>query len=212
MVYLQPVEYTGFGLAPDTTDDWIVTASAMIDAHCRRSSLGSAQYTERLRVVGGSPSVRLSYLPLAAVAPVTTPLVSVEGRYARPRRGELGISDGSFGGLVEAAYAFSLPGTWVAVDVATVDVVPDTGELTLPWNLFGIPFTELNVTYTAGLTDIPVAVKVACAQVVKNAQATPGMNVKSSRLDMMQVQYFSDSLMDKQVQALLRPYVANRLG
>jgi hypothetical protein len=55
-------------------------------------------------------------------------------------------------------------------------------------------------------------VKVACAQIVKNAQATPGLNVSRSRLDMVQMDYFSGSLMDPQVQQLLRPYVANRLG
>jgi len=47
---------------------------------------------------------------------------------------------------------------------------------------------------------------------VKNAQATPGLNVKSSKMDTLQTQYFSDSLIDSQVQALLRPYVAERLG
>ena len=36
--------------------------------------------------------------------------------------------------------------------------------------------------------------------------------VKSSKLDTLQTQYFSDSLIDSQVQALLRPYVAERLG
>lgn len=207
MVYLQPMEYAGFGLAPDTTDDWIATASAMMDAHCRRPSLGLTQYSERLRVVEGASSVRLSYLPLAVEAQASSPLVSAEGRYARPRRGELGVP-----GLVDAAYAFSLPGAWVTMDITKIDVASDTGELTLPYNLFGIPYTELKVAYTAGLAEIPDAVKVACAQVVRNAQATPGMNVKSSRMDTMQMQYFSGSLLDAQVQALLRPYVANRLG
>jgi hypothetical protein len=68
------------------------------------------------------------------------------------------------------------------------------------------------VTYTAGLATIPDAVKVACAQVVKNAQATPGFNVKASKLDTLQTQYFSGSVIDSQVAALLRPYVAERLG
>ena len=68
------------------------------------------------------------------------------------------------------------------------------------------------MTYTAGCATVPEAVKMACAQIVKNAQATPGMNVKSSKMDTMQMQYFSGSLMDAQVQMLLRPYVAERLG
>ena len=33
--------------------------------------------------------MRLSYLPLVAVAPNTSPLISVQARYSRPRRGEM---------------------------------------------------------------------------------------------------------------------------
>jgi len=43
-------------------------------------------------------------------------------------------------------------------------------------------------------------------------QATPAMNVKTSKLDTMQMEYFSASLIDPQVQALLGQYVAERLG
>jgi hypothetical protein len=87
-----------------------------------------------------------------------------------------------------------------------------TGEVAFGWNVMGLRYDEAEVTYTAGLTTIPDQLKVACAQVVKNAQATPGLNVKSSRMDTLQTEYFSDSLIDSQVQALLRPYVAERLG
>ena len=167
----------------------------------------ATQYLERLRVVEGSQTVRLSYRPLMAVAPATTPLVQIRGRYARPRRGEMGAV-----GLSAIAYAFSLPGAWTQISTASVDLVLETGELTLPYNVLGLPYSELEVTYTAGCAAVPEPVKIACAQLVKNAQATPGLNVKSSRMDTMQMQYFSGSLMDEQVKALLRPYVATRLG
>ena len=49
-------------------------------------------------------------------------------------------------------------------------------------------------------------------QTVKNAQATPAMNVKSNKMDTVQMQYFSSSLIDPQVQMLLKPYIAERLG
>ncbi len=207
MAYLQATEYESYGLAADTTDDWIAVASGMMDAYCRRSSLMATEYVERLRVVEGSQTVRLSYLPLTALAPAASPLVMLRGRYARPRRGELGPV-----GLTAIAYAFSLPGAWTQIDVTSVDYLSTTGELTLPYNVLGLPYSELEATYTAGCTVIPQPVKIACAQLVKNAQATPGLNVKSSRLDTMQMQYFSSSLMDEQVKALLRPYVATRLG
>ena len=98
------------------------------------------------------------------------------------------------------------------MDPASIDFMPDTGELTLPYNVLGLPYSEVGVTYTAGCAVVPVPVKIACAQLVKNTQATPGLNVKTTKMDTMWMQYFSDLLMDAQVQQLLRPYVAMRLG
>ncbi len=205
MGYLQPTEYETFGLAPDTTDDWVTVASALIEAHCRRASLLPTQYTERLRMSAGSGNVQLSYLPLTVVAPAASPLVQIQARYTYPRRAETLPEVG------QIWTAFGLPGSWVAVDPSTVDWLAD-GGLTLPVNVLGLPFNEISVTYTAGLTVLPDAIKSACALIVKNAQSQPGMNVKSSRVDMMQVQYFSDQLVDSTVKTLLRPWVANRLG
>ncbi len=207
MGYLQPTEYALYGLTADTTDDWITVASAVIDSYCRRVSLNVTQYEERLRMTADAQTVRLTYLPLVAAAPGTSPLVSIRVRYARPRRGE--IIDPAY---EQIAWAFSLPGTWNALDANSVDYFGDTGELTFPMNILGLPYNEVDVTYTAGLAVIPDTVKVACAQIVKNAQATPGLNVKSSRMDTMQMTYFSNSLIDAQVQRLLQPYVASRLG
>ena len=207
MGYLQPTQYESYGLSPDVTDDWITVASAMIDAHCRRVSLNTTQYTERLRLQEGSQTVRLSHLPLTPIAPATSPLVSIQARYAKPRRGQL-----VYPLQEEVLWVFSLPGSWTTVDPTTVDFVADTGELVFPLNIMGLPYNEVEVVYTAGLATMPDAVLSACALIVKNAQATPGLNVKSSRLDTMQIQYFSNSLIDGTVQQLLAPWVANRLG
>lgn len=207
MGYLQPTQYASYGLSADVSDDWVTVASAMIDAHCRRPSLNPTQYTERMRLVEGAQTVRTSYLPLAPIAPAASPLVSVRGRYGRPRRGQM-----VYPMQEEIAWAFSLPGQWTDIDPATVDFVAETGELVFPLNILGLPYNEVEVTYTAGLTVIPDAVLSACALIVKNAQATPGLNVKSSRMDKMQIDYFSSSLVDATVRTLLAPWVATRMG
>ena len=93
-------------------------------------------------------------------------------------------------------------GLWIAT----------TGELTFPQHVAGAGVQRGRGDVHGGLATVPEAVKVACAQIVKNAQATPALNVKSSKMDTMQMQYFSGSLIDAQVQALLRPYVAQRMG
>jgi hypothetical protein len=207
MAYLQPADYPNYGLPDGTSADWITAATALINNYCRRPDLNVAQYTERLRLTTGSQNVRLTYLPLAPLAAATTPIVTLEGRYARPRRGEMPDTP-----LMEMAWAFSLPGQWTAIDPHSVDCDWTTGELVLPWNVLGLPYNEVMVTYTAGLATIGDDVKSACAQIVRNAQATPALNASRTRIDTMQVQYFSSSLVDETVKAWLRPYVANRLG
>jgi hypothetical protein len=203
MGYLLPAEYAEFGLTAETADAWVTTASTMIEAYCRRPTLLAASYTERMRVPREAQTVRLSYTPLISVD-------AVKAKYARPEHGE--PLNGEAALLSSFAAAFALPGQWVTVDPSTLDISLPTGEFRFAWNMMGLRYSEAEVTYTAGLATVPNAVKVACAQIVRNAQTTPGLNVKSSRLDTLETQYFSDSLIDSQVQALLRPYVAERLG
>jgi len=207
MGYLLPAEYAEYGLPEGTTDDWVTMASALMERYCRRVSLMATEYVERMRLTAGSQAVRLSYLPLVAVTPATSALVCVNVRYATPRRGELEDPV-----LAQVAWAFSVPGSWSALDPASVDVDCATGNVTFPRTFLGLGYNEVEVKYTAGLVVVPAAVKIACAQIVKNAQATPALNVKSSKLDTMQMQYFSGVLIDPQVQALLRPYLAQRIG
>lgn len=207
MPYLQPADYSNYGLPDCTSSDWVTAATALINNFCRRPDLNIAQYSERLRVTSGSCAIRLSYLPLAPSDNASSPLVSVQGRYAKPRRGEATESS-----LMEEACAFSLPGQWSSIDPQAVDFDVNTGELTVPWNLFGLAYNEISVSYMAGLAVIGDDIKAACAQIVRNAQATPALNASKTKIDTMQMQYFSSSLLDETVKALLRPYVANRLG
>jgi len=207
MAYLQPTEYTNYGLPAGTSADWVIAASALINSYCRRPDLGVVQYTERLRVTEGAQSVMLSYLPLASLGSAAGPLVSVEGRYAKARRGEASVSP-----LMDVAWAFSIPGQWAVIDVNSISYDAATGVLELPANLYGLCFNEVRATYTAGLATIGDDVKSACAQIVRNAQATPALNACKTKIDTLQVQYFSSSLVDETVQVWLRPYVANRLG
>src|SRR3954469_19440053 len=89
MPYLQPADYPNYGLPDGTSADWITAATALINTYCRRPDLNVAQYTERLRLTSGSRNVRLTYLPLAPMGTAATPLLSLEGRYGRPRHGEM---------------------------------------------------------------------------------------------------------------------------
>ncbi|HEV2397785.1 MAG TPA: hypothetical protein VGS27_12640 [Candidatus Sulfotelmatobacter sp.] len=206
MNYLETTEYLTYGLEATTDPSWVTAASAIIDAHCRRATLGVNQYEERLKLPPELNTVRLSYLPLVTVAPATTPIISLQGRYGIPRRGEWPFPEMS----LEFALVFALPGSWTTIDPSNIDIWTDSGELTFPVNALGLFFNEVDVIYNAGLAMIPSAVKVACAQIVKNAQITPALNVKSGKIDRMRLDYFGDTLVDENVRSLLEPYVARK--
>jgi hypothetical protein len=206
MNYLETTEYLTYGLDAATDPSWVTAASAIIDAHCRRATLGVNRYEERVKMPADLNTVRLSYLPLVTLAPATTPIVTLQGRYGIPRRGEWPMPDIS----LEFALVFGLPGSWTTIDPTTIDIWADSGELTFPANALGLSFNEVDVVYTAGLAAIPAGVKVACAQIVKNAQVTPALNVKSGKIDRMRLDYFGDTLLDETVRSLLAPYVAQK--
>jgi hypothetical protein len=208
MNYLLAAEYEQYGIGAATPEPWIGAASKMIDAHCRRPSLGIVQYTERQRVAAGRNAVRLTYLPLAAIAPATSALIAARGRYASPRRNDGGNADMTH----DLARAFSLPGTWTPLDVASFDLEVNTGEVTFPDHVLGLPFNEVEITYGAGFDPIPDEVKFACAQIVRNAQAVPSLNVKSGKMESMRLEYFADSLIDPSVKTMLAPHVAQKVA
>jgi len=206
MNYLDTTEYLAYGLEATTDPSWVTAASAIMDAHCRRATLAVNQYEERLKMPPGLNTVRLSYLPLATVAPSTSPIASLQGRFGIPRRGEWPFPEMS----LEFSLVFALPGSWTAIDPNTIDIWAESGELTFPVNALGLFFNEVDVVYNAGLATIPSSVKVACAQIVKNAQVTPALNVKSGKIDRMRLDYFGDTLVDESVRSLLEPYVARK--
>jgi hypothetical protein len=162
---------------------------------------------ERFRV-GRSRTVRLSYLPLASVDGVSPPIVQARGRYTA-RGDEWGTVNEL---ALELAQAFAAPNMWINVPAASLDLDAVSGEVIVCAGLLSPALGDLEITYTAGYSVVPEAVKQACAKLAKNALATPALNVSRQKIDRMYLQYFSDSLIDSDVQRLLAPFVAQRLA
>ena len=82
-----------------------------------------------------------------------------------------------------------------------------------PWNVLGLPYNEIAVTYTAGLAaigdDSEDGMRADCAECTVNM---PALNASKTKIDTMQMQYFSSSLVDETVQEWLRPYVRAGVG
>ena len=172
----------------------------MVDAFCRRASLLVTAYVERLRVQRGGQTLRLSNGPLAVSGAITA---------CRVRLRKVDLLNAT--PLQRDAAAFGLCGAWSTVDPAQVAVYAN-GEVELPANVLGVSYDEAEISYQAGYTTSPNAVKIAVAQIVRNAQATPGLNVKRQEVDSMVMEYFAPALLDDEVKRLLQPYVSVRLG
>ena len=209
MAYLQPADYPNYGLPDGTTADWITAATALINSYCRRPDLNVIQYTERLRLVSGRAD-GAAELSAAGAAGRGDDADREHSRAVmrRPRRGEMANEP-----LVRDCVGILAAGTvdrdrselcGLRSEHRRADSAVECVRLAVT--------TKSAVTYTAGLATIGDDVKTACAQIVRNAQSTPALNASKTKIDTMQMQYFSSSLVDETVQAWLRPYVANRLG
>ena len=125
------------------------------------------------------------------------PVVVVQGASVRPRARSFGEWLDSVADAREDAIA----------SAANIPAQLKTMLLQL-----GFTFDELELTYNAGWATVPETVKHACAQIVRNAGATPALNVKMSKIDNLRVDYFRDSLIDASVREMLAPFVAQKVG
>jgi len=204
-LYLTTAEFAAFGLADSTDPALIRVASDLVDSFCQRTSLLVAQYTERNRLPEGRPITRASVTPLAIAGGATTPFVSLRARYASLR----GPDATTLAGFLEA---FGGPPAWVDLDPAQTDYNAATGEIWLPTGIFGALYSEVEMTYTAGYAEAPEGAKLACAQIIRNMESHPAVNVRTAQLDRLQLEYFAASLLDEDTRRLLAPHVAVRLN
>jgi hypothetical protein len=204
-LYLTTAEFVAFGLADSTDPALIRVASDLVDSLCQRDSLLVTQYSERNRLPEGLPVTRATYTPLAVAQGAQSPFVSVRVRHGIPRGPNAGT-------LAEMLAPFGGPPQWVDLDPLKVDYNAATGDLWLPVSVFAVPYTEAELVYTAGYDQPPEAVKLACAQTIRNIESHPAANVRSAQMDRLQLEYFAGSLLDDDIRRLLAPFVAARLN
>jgi hypothetical protein len=205
-LYLSAAEFPAYGLADSTDPALVRVARDLVDSFCRRASILIAQYEERTKLPDGRPVTRASFTPLIAAEGNESPFLSLRARHGLPRGSG---SDAVLGAMLAP---FGGPPAWVELDPAAVDFHRDTGEIWLPAGLYGAPYTEVEMTYTAGYAEPPENVKLACAQIIRNIESHPAPNVRSAQLDRLQLEYFAGSLLDEDTRRLLAPFIALRLN
>ena len=94
-------------------------------------------------------------------------------------------------------------GEWTSLDPAVVEYDVTTGEFDVSGASAGVCRTTKRRSPTQQDGRRCRRREVCCAQIVRNAQATPALNVRASGIDRMRMEYFSDSLLDESVRKLL---------
>lgn len=186
--------------APDATietgkeQSFIDRASVLIDEYLHRS-IGVNTYTERMSLTSGGS--HLTYLPVVS-------LTSIKARHDirnDPQVSYLGTQ-----------------ATWEDIDIATVDLLKDTGifyilQTTLSISTFLSSvmgnYTEAEITYVAGYAVTPEAVKQACGQLITNMSMRPNpMTVAEQLPNGLRTSYGSTSLITPEIAELLGGFVA----
>ncbi|GGF86864.1 hypothetical protein [Paenibacillus aceti] len=171
-------DYFPTGTVP--TESLILRASAIIDGYCKRS-ISLSTYTERIPLTNGRG--HLSYYPVMNVE-------EVKGRAA------YGWTGDNFFGVSE----------FETVDPNYVDIDRRIGTVMCGGNLFGSPYTELEVTYSSGWDPIPEKVKVACGLLVGQVASNPNSNVKAKKDFDFSIEYFGSGMVNPEIADLLSEY------
>ncbi|MMZ67024.1 hypothetical protein D1872_295650 [compost metagenome] len=93
------------------------------------------------------------------------------------------------------------------VDPASIDVDKQIGTVICGGNLFGAPYSELEITYSSGWETVPEKVKVACGLIAGQISTNPNSNVKSKKDFDYSIEYFGGGMINPEVADLLSEYV-----
>lgn len=139
-------------------------AQTLVNAYCHRISLWPTTYEERLSVPDDRLTVQLSVTPVVEI-------LAASGRYTFGRRHRSRRSYYAQSDYLAALALLGNPPAAQLIDPAQITVYPATGECWLPTGLFLVPFSEVQIQYIAGYTQIPHRAKDAVVDILNTIKA-----------------------------------------
>jgi hypothetical protein len=139
-------------------------------------------------------------------------LISGVGRYGYGRRTDQEAGYFYDLNLLTSVQALGGPPAWTSFAIPASSLNPTSGDLWIPGGQLLAPFTDVKVRYVGGWpsTGYPPDIKVACAMIVSALEASPlGPQIKRFNAGKTTIERFTDSVMDRDVKSILRPFMAN---
>ncbi|MBU6429089.1 MAG: hypothetical protein KGR26_08780 [Cyanobacteria bacterium REEB65] len=206
--YIEPVDYAAWGLSASLDPSLVLRATVLINRYCHRpQGLGPVSYSEQIRLPFGRNRVLLSYRPVIG-------LVAAQGRYGYPRRSEMLDQVIPGAAILLLTTELGGPPVWEAIDISVIaiDQFSNTGEIWLPAGILLYHYTDIQITYTAGLQPQDARmddIRQACANValaIQQRLETGGTGTKSAKGGDRSIDYWSASLIDRDTRLILDPY------
>jgi hypothetical protein len=190
-----------FGM--DVTAGQVRFAQALVNTTCNRPSLWVEVYDERLQV----PSDRQQVM--VAATPVTK-ILSAAGRYSYGRRDRRSLNQVNFDYLAAIA-VFGSPPRFQEINVDQIEFHSPTGELWLPTGFFLINYTQVQIKYQAGFTQIPNRIKMAMAEIINTICAKGVSDRYMFQVGKVHRRFRESGFVTPQAYDLLEPYVIKSL-
>jgi hypothetical protein len=165
--------------------------------------LGGLQIFEERSLPQDRSISRVGQWPIANV-------ISGLGRYSYGRRSQQVEGNYSEFNLLAILQQFGGPPSWVPLDTQQLGVNPITGELWIPAGLLLAYYSDVRLYYVAGWqqSDIPFAIKQACANIISGMSASVIGNtaLKAFSVAGVNVQRFAPTNIDDDTKQMLNPY------
>ena len=185
------------------SDEDIRFAMSLINAHCNRASLWPTEIEETVRMPSDRQETRLNVTPVIKI-------MEAAGRYGLGRRDKQGYNQWAYGLGAVLALSGSKP-QYAPIDINSIDLMPETGVVYIPWSLYFMVYTTIRFRYLAGWIEIPNRAKTAVADIINTTHAMGVSNRTSYTAGRVSRRYSNPSFISPMAEQLLVPFVVHSL-
>ena len=178
-------------------------AQSLVNTTCNRPSLWVEEYDERMEIPSDRQQVIAQATPIVKI-------ISAAGRYSYGRRDRRALNQVNFDYLAAIA-VFGSPPRFTEINVGAIEFYPPTGEMWLPTGFFLINYTQLQVKYLAGFTQIPDRVKAAMAEIINTIGAKGVSDRYMFQVGKVHRRFRESGFVGPQAYDLLEPYILRSL-
>lgn len=204
-LYITPEEcQTKYGLTGVQPSN-IRFAMSLINATCNRTSMWVETYEERLSLASDRMTGVLSNRPVVDI-------LSASGRYGYTRRDRRMHSYWNYD-YIAAIAVLGSPAGWVDIDINQIEFYDATGEFWLPTGALLQQYTQVQIKYRAGYTEIPARLKSALINVINNVCNRGASNRNQFGIGRSSQKFESGTraYVDEATLSMLEPYITRTL-